>query len=159
MSKRAFFIKGLKEDAIPIDAVEFHESMGRRHVDETVLCIRVNPNVTTSHLIDNDNPRNTLRIPEQLIDIVIDVGRCNACQCLWRGHTRSSRVEKLHEKVELEIVLVKAEIYKWRGEKWNLSNTSHRIPLKTELLRQSRKTSSNSSFYQEENCVLHLQAV
>jgi len=37
MNKRPFFVEGLEEHPIPINPIEFHETLRRRNIDETFL--------------------------------------------------------------------------------------------------------------------------
>jgi hypothetical protein len=58
VEERSLFEVSLEEDLVPFDAVKLHESLSRRDVDE-------------SGLVRQDDSRDTLGIPEQLVDVVV----------------------------------------------------------------------------------------
>ena len=58
MEERSLFEVCLEKDLGPIDTVELHESLSGRNVDETGL-------------VGQDNSADTLRVPEELIDIIV----------------------------------------------------------------------------------------
>jgi hypothetical protein len=58
MEERSLFEVCLEKDLGPVDAIELHESLSRRNIDETGL-------------VGQDNSADTLGVPEELIDIIV----------------------------------------------------------------------------------------